>query len=114
MIKINISPILVKKVKRIFKNKSKNIFQWMNQLKKKPHRGDYIAHFGGIELKELKYDNVFRFYFLTNEKIIKILDRDELELILIKIIAMSKKGKEQQKIINKLKKDLRKYGFDFF
>lgn len=71
----------------------------------------------GVELKELKYDNVFRFYFFSNAKLVKIPDREELELILIKFIAMSKKGKEQQEIIEnveKLKQDLRMYGFDFF
>lgn len=114
MIKIKISPILVKQIKKTFKNKSKSIFKWMTKLKENSNVGDFLAHFGGIELRELKYDNVFRFYFFSNERAIKILDRNELEYILIKIIAMSKKGKEQQKMIDKLKKELKDKGFDFF
>ncbi len=114
MIEIKVSPILVKKIRKTFKNKSKEIFRWMRKLRETPHAGQLMASIGHIELRELKYENVFRFYFFTNKNLVKILDEDELQLILIKFVEISKKGKEQQKIIDKLKKDLKKYGFDWF
>jgi hypothetical protein len=104
----------VKKIKKHFKSKQKSIFRWMYKLKENPNMGKLLTQVGGIKLKELKFNNVYRFYFFTNDNIIKILDEDELHSILIKFVEMSKKGKEQKEIINKLKKDLKKFGFDFF
>jgi len=114
MIQVKVSPVLVRKIQKKFKAKAKSIFNWMNQLKEHPNTGKLIASIGFIELRELKYENVFRFYFFTNEKLVKVLDEDELQAILIKFVEMSKKGKEQKKVIDKLKKDLRKFGFDWF
>lgn len=114
MIKIKVSPILVKQIKKVFKNKSKQVFNSIYSLKKNPDKGDLIAQIGEVQLREIRYDSVFRFYYFSNKSALKILGKDELSLILIKFQAMSKKGKEQQEIINKLKKDLKKFGFDYF
>ena len=114
MIHVKVSPLLVKKIRRTFKAKAKNIFRWMNTLKENPHTGKPIASIGLVELRELKYENAFRFYFFTNEKLVKILDEDELRMTLIKFVEMSKKGKEQERVIKKLKEDLQKHGFDWF
>lgn len=113
MIQVKLSPILIKKVRKTFKNKAKKIFHWMCQLKENPNRGKFVASIGFVELRELKYENSFRFYFFTNQKLVKVLEEDELQSMIIKFVEMSKK-KEQQKIINKLKEDLKKYGFDWF
>lgn len=85
----------------------------MNSLKNNPHQGKLISSIGLVELRELKYENVFKFYFFTNEKSVKVLDEDELQSTIIKFVEMSKK-KEQNAIIKKLKDDLKKYGFDWF
>lgn len=114
MIKIKISPILVKLIKKTFKQKAKSVFGCMDTLKKNPSKGDLIAQIDGIQLREIRYDSLFRFYYFSNLELIKILDKDELSMILIKFEAMSKKDKDQQKVINTLKKDLKKYGFEYF
>lgn len=113
MIKIKVSPVLVKKIKKTFKTKSKKVFRAMNELNEHPNKGKLIASIGLVELRELKYENVFHLYFFTNEQLVKVLDEDELQAILIKFVEMSKK-KEQQEIIDMLKVDLKKYGFDWF
>ena len=114
MIQVKVSPILVKNVKKVFKQKSKQIFELMHSLKQNSQKGDLVAQIGGIQLREIRYNSVFRFYYFSNEQLVKILNEDELQMILIKFEAMSKKGKEQQEVIDKLKADLKKYGFDWF
>ena len=114
MTRVLISPHLIKKVKKKFKNNSKQIFRLMKKLEENPFTGNFVAQIGRIKIKELKYQNVFRLYFLTNEDLVKAMDDVDLKNLLIKFVEMSKKGKEQQEIINRLKEDLKKYGFDFF
>ncbi len=113
-IKIKVSPLLVSEIRKTFKSKSAKIFALLNSLYENPTKGDMLAQIEGIQLRELKYDNVFRFYYFSNAYLVKVINRDELGLILLKFQAMSKKGKVQQKVIDKLKADLKKNGFDFF
>ena len=114
MAKVIVSKILAKKIKKKFKGKAKHVFRFMKRLETNPSMGDFLTQISRIKLKELKYEKVFRLYFFSNEELVKIMDQEELESILIKFVDMSKKGKEQQKIIDRLKNDLRKFGFDFF
>jgi hypothetical protein len=114
MVRVLVSPGLVKKIRKKFGSNSKKVFKSIKKLEENPYSGKLLSQIGRIKLKEIRYENVFRFYFFTNEELIKILDEKDLQDILIKFVDMSKKGKEQQEIINKLKKDLKEFGFDFF
>lgn len=68
---------------------------------------------GDILIKELKYKK-FRVYFIQSKNTLKILSEKEFQTAIIKFIALSLKGKEQQKFIDRIKSDLLKKGFDFF
>ena len=114
MARVLVSPPLVNKIRKKFGTNTKKIFKAIKKLEENSDSGKLLARVGRIKIKEIRYENVFRLYFLTNEELVKILDKNDLRDILIKFVAMSKKGKEQQEIINKLKEDLKKYGFDFF
>ena len=63
-------------------------------------------------IKELKRDN-YRFYFITNGFKIKVLQKEELNDLLIKFVRMSNK-KDQQKVIDEIKRILRSIGEEGF
>ncbi len=114
MVRVLVSGLLIKKIRKKFKTKSKQVFRFMKKLEKNPDVGKILTQVGRVKLKELRYDKVFRFYFLINNDLVKIMDRVELDNLLIKFVDMSKKGKEQQEVIDRLKNDLKKLGFEFF
>ncbi len=114
MAKVFVTQTLEKEViKRLSQKEADNIFLFMASLEHNPHRGDILSVIGNIIIKELKHKS-FRFYCIHSTKITKILTQEELQNELIKFVAMSKKGKEQQRVINKIKTDLQQFGFDWF
>ena len=114
MVNIYVSKQLEKDInKRLSKKEADDIFLQFYSLKQNVFKGDTLTNIGGILLKELKYKK-FRFYFIQSKDTLKLLSKEELKQHIIKFIAMSDKSKEQQKIINKIKDDLLKKGFDWF
>lgn len=108
MAKVIITKKLEEEINTKFKDESIKIFNLMYSLEKSPHKGKIVGQFGGIVIKEIKY-NVFRFYFITDGFKIKLLGKNELEDLLIKFVKMSDK-KAQQKVIDEIKHILRNFG----
>lgn len=104
---------MIKKIKKTFKGRASEVYDLMRTLKKHPEKGSLITQVSGIQLRELRFDDVFRLYFFSNGELVKMLDENELQIVLIKFIEMSKKD-DQQTTIERLKRDLRSYGFDWF
>lgn len=107
-----IAEALKQEILKKFKKESKIIFKQMYSLRDSPQKGKLIGKAGGILIKELKYKN-FRFYFLTNNNKIRIMDKLMLSDMLIKFVRMSDK-KNQQKVINEIKEILSKLKQDAF
>lgn len=112
MAKVIIIKELQEEINKIFKKKSVEIFQLMESLEENPHKGKPIGNVGGIVIKELKYEN-YRFYFITDGFKIKMLQKSQLEDLLIKFVRMSDKN-NQQKIIDEIKHILRALGEEGF
>ena len=81
-------------------------------LEENPHKGKPVGQVGGIVIKELKFEN-YRFYFIADGFKIKMLQKEELDDLLIKFIRMSDK-KTQQKVIDEIKVILRELGEEGF
>jgi len=112
MAKIIITKNLEEEINKKFKGESAKIFDLMRSLEKSPHKGKIIGQVSGIIIKEIKYKS-FRFYFITDGFKIKLLEKDELENLLIKFVKMSDK-KNQQEIIDEIKYVLRNFGENNF
>jgi len=114
MVKVFVSRNLEKEiVKRLSKKDADAVFLQLFSLEDNPHKGEFLTVVGNVVFKELKHKK-FRFYFIHSITVLNILTLEELQDGLIKCISMSAKGKEQQKIINRIKKDLKSFGFDWF
>ena len=112
MAKVIIIKELQEEINKIFKKKSVEIFQLMESLEENPHKGKPIGNVGGIVIKELRYEN-YRFYFITDGFKIKMLQKSQLEDLLIKFVRMSDKN-DQQKVIDEIKYILRTLGEEGF
>ena len=84
----------------------------MKDLEENPKKGKPVGQVSGIVVKELKYEN-YRFYFITDGFKIKMLQKEELDDLLIKFVRMSDK-KSQQKTIDEIKHILRSVGEEGF
>lgn len=71
--------------------------------------GDFVALVANIVIRE-KRDKTFRYYFIVKNDIKYVITKDELNQMLVKFVALSKKY-NQQNVIDKLKKDLQQFGF---
>ena len=107
MAKVIITKKLEGEINKKFKGESVKIFSLMRSLEESPHKGGIVGQIGGILVKEIKYKS-FRFYFITDGFKIKLLERNELEDLLIKFVRMSGK-KNQQKVIDEIKYVLRNF-----
>ncbi|MFH1409538.1 MAG: hypothetical protein ABIH34_06515 [Nanoarchaeota archaeon] len=112
MAKVFITPSLKEEVLKKFKAVSERIFLIMKSLEQNPHRGKALGHVAEIVIKELKFEK-YRFYFITDGRILKFGTEDELASLLIRFIRMSEK-KNQQKTIAEIKNILKSFGFDGF
>jgi len=112
MAKVIITKRLEEEVNKIFKKQSTMIFESMKELEGKPHKGKPVGQVGGTVIKELRYEG-YRFYFITDGFKIKMLQKEELDDLLIKFVRMSDK-KTQQKVIDEIKSILRKIGEEGF
>ena len=112
MAKVIITQELKNEVFSTFKNQSVNVFERMKSLEERPHTGKSLTSVDGIVIKELKYET-FRFYFLTDGHILKFGTQQELAILLITFIRMSKK-KDQQKTIDEIIDILKSFGSEAF
>src|SRR3989344_1622747 len=112
MAKVIITRKLEEEVNKIFKKESIKILESMRDLEENPHKGKPVGQVGGIVIKEIKHEN-YRFYFITDGFKIKMLQKEELNDLLIKFVRMSDK-KDQQKVIDEIKKILRSLGEEGF
>ncbi|MDO8459650.1 MAG: hypothetical protein Q7S74_00935 [Nanoarchaeota archaeon] len=112
MAKVIITKKLEEEINKVFKKESVKIFELLYNLEENPQKGKPVGQVSGIIIKELKYKS-YRFYFITDGFKIKMLQKEELNDLLIKFVRMSDK-KTQQKVIDEIKKILRKFGEDKF
>ena len=112
MAKVSIAESLREEIFKKFGEESKIILKQMYSLGENPKKGKPLGHVGGVVIKEIKYKS-FRFYFITNGNKLKIMDSSKLADLLIRFVRMSDK-KEQQKVIEEIKKVLRILGEEGF
>ncbi len=112
MAKVIVTKKLEEEIQKIFKKESIKILERMKELENNPHIGKPVGQVSGMLIKEIKYEN-YRFYGITDGFKLKILGQNELQDLLIKFIRMSDK-KSQQKVIDKIKEILRKFGEEIF
>lgn len=112
MAKVIIVPSLFRELEKKFKGEAHKIIDLIESVGDSPRKGKFLAKVGGISIKELKYKS-FRFYFLTNEGIIKFVDGESLSNLLIMFVRMSRK-KDQQKVISDIRKILIYFGKEGF
>ena len=110
MAKVIITTSLKEEILRRFKALSEKIFLQMKSLETSPHKGKTLSHIAEIVIKELGYEK-YRFYFVTDGRVLKFGTEDELASLLIKFVRMSEK-KDQQKAIDEIKAVLKSVGFD--
>jgi hypothetical protein len=98
-------------IKELKKHSSKS--EAKNLVKKlaltSPSEGDFVALIANIVIREKRLKS-FRFYFIVQDTKKHVLTKEELRDLIIKFVALSKKNNQQQ-VINKLKEDLKKFGF---
>jgi len=112
MAKVIITNRVEEEVNKIFKKESTKIFESIRELENNPHKGKPLGQIGGIVIKETRYES-YRFYFITDGFKLKILQKEELNDLIIKLVRMSDK-KNQQKTIDEIKNILRKLGEEGF
>lgn len=112
MAKVIITKRLEEEINKKFKGESIKIFGLMFSLKENPKKGKAVGNVGGTVIKELKYKS-FRFYFITEGYKVKFLKSEELKDLLMKFVRMSDK-KNQQKVIDEIKRTLRALGSEGF
>ncbi|MFP4567502.1 MAG: hypothetical protein ACLFN8_01015 [Candidatus Woesearchaeota archaeon] len=74
-----------------------------------PADGDFVTLITNIVIREERLKS-FRFYFIVQDSKKHIITKEELKNLIIKFVALSKKN-NQQHVIDKLKEDLKKFGF---
>ena len=112
MAKVIITKKLEDEINKKFKHESTEVFDLMLTLEDNPKKGDFLGVVGNIAIKELKYKK-FRFYFLTNNYKLKFLSIEDLKDLIIKFTRMPEK-KDQQKVIEEIRKVLKNVGEDSF
>lgn len=95
----------MKQLKKSFDKKhAREILRKLHETR--PTQGDLITKIDTILIKERKL-KTHRFYFVQQFRRIQILTKEEIKEHLLQFIALSKKN-NQQKIIDKVKKDIKK------
>ena len=112
MARVIILKKLEDKIQKIFKKESIKILKLLLSLEDNPKKGKELAHIGKLVVKELKYKK-FRFDFVTDGFKVKFHSVDSLTDLLIKFVRMSDK-KDQQKVINEVKKIMKQLGQEGF
>jgi len=93
--------------KHASKSEAKTIVKKLSQTS--PSEGDFVVLIANIVIREKRL-KTFRFYFIVQDNKKHIITKEELKEFIIKFVALSKKN-NQQEVIDKLKTDLKQYGF---
>lgn len=93
--------------KHASKAEAKTIVKKLSQAS--PSEGDFVALIANIVIREKRL-KTFRFYFISQENRKHIITKKELKEFIIKFVALSKKNNQQQ-VIDRLKDDLKRFGF---
>jgi|SRR3989344_3412776 len=112
MATVIISKELENIIDKKFKKQSVKVFSLLYSLEKNPKKGKIVGQVGGLIIKEIKYEG-FRFYFIADGYKLKVFTEVELTDLLIKFVRISDK-KDQQEIINEIKKILINLGPEGF
>ncbi|HLC72692.1 MAG TPA: hypothetical protein VJH37_03860 [Candidatus Nanoarchaeia archaeon] len=112
MAKVIITKKLEEEVNKLFKKESLKILELMRSLEENPHKGKPVGQVGGIVIKEVRYEG-YRFYCIIDGFKLKMLQKEELDNLLIKFVRMSDKN-TQQRVIDEIKYVLRKLGEEGF
>jgi hypothetical protein len=110
MAKVEIELSLIEEIEKKFKGEAHEVIDLLESLETSPHKGKLLSQVGSIQIKEIRY-NSFRFYFIVDGYLLKVLDERQLLNLLIRFVAMSDK-KDQQEKIEKIKNFLRTFGRD--
>jgi len=113
MAKVKIVHELFKEIEKKFKGEAHEIIDLLETLEDNPNKGKALGSVGGIVIKELRYKN-FRFYFITDGNVLKIMNQEKLVDLLITFVRMSDKKNQQQTIdeIRRILLDIGAGGFD--
>ncbi|MCH8519520.1 MAG: hypothetical protein LAT82_02075 [Nanoarchaeota archaeon] len=103
---VKIDSNLIKKIYKIFKKESIEVFEFLKTLEQNPQKGKILFNSKKYQLKELKYKS-FRFYFVKSNNTIIVFEENEI----ITFLDVSKKN-DQQEVIDKLKRIMSKNSFD--
>ena len=112
MAKVEIIRPLFEEIQKKFKGEAHEVIDLLETLEDNPHKGKALGNVGGMIIKEIRYKS-FRFYFITDGYKLKIMDKDSLIDLLIRLVRMSDK-KEQQETINEIRKVLSNLGPEGF
>jgi hypothetical protein len=82
----------------------------LESLEISSNKGKLLGQIGAIQIKEVKY-NSFRFYFILEGYLLRVLDDKGFLNLLIRFLYMSNKKNQQEKI-EQIKDFLRKFGKD--
>jgi hypothetical protein len=105
---VEFSQVFIKDLKKHFsKTQAKNLI--LRLSKTSPSEGDFVALISNIIIREKREDS-FRFYFITQNQVRHVITKSELDSFLLKFVALSKKNNQQQ-VIDKLKEDLKRFGY---
>jgi hypothetical protein len=110
---VKISKRLEEEIHSKFRGESVEVFQLIYSLKENPRKGKDIGFVGNVLIRELKYKS-FRFFFITDRYKVLVMLKDDLDDLIIKVIRMAKKGREQQKVIDEIKTMLKKFGDEYY
>lgn len=106
---VDISEDLFNQIDKTFKKDSIKILTKLQSLEENPRKGKKVGKIGHILIKELKFES-FRFYFIVDGIMLKLVTIGELNDLLIKFIKMSKKN-NQQETIQEIKRLLINLGY---
>ena len=109
---VYITRTLKREIEKRFKKEAVTIFGLFGTLRTNPKKGKLLSQVDRVAIKELKYKK-FRFYFVVDAFAIKFLRMEELKEIIIKFVRMGDK-KDQQAVIDDIKRILKRFGEEGF
>ncbi len=107
---VKITEQLFKEIVRTFsKKEAEKVIDKLESLEQQPNKGKTVGNVANIVVKELKYKK-YRFYYVTDGRILKFGTDDDIAELLIKFVNMSEK-KDQEERIEEILKILKELGF---
>lgn len=95
-----------------FKSQKKEIIFYFKKLEQNPTLGDYVFGINNVDCREIKIKGIRVFTIQYRNQIFINLEDSFFDTIKIMDIAKKNKRKEQQNIINDIKKRVKKFGMD--